>query len=76
MTGMPAVLAFAIAGRMPLSSLARTIRTLAPWLIRLSMSVSCCSALSFASARMYDPPPAAMAFCMAGSSAFFQRSWE
>ena len=76
MTGMPAAVALAIAGLIASESLARTIRAFAPWLIRLSMSVSCCSALSLASARMYDPPAAAMAACMAGSSAFFQRSWE
>ena len=68
--------ASAIAGLIASESFARTIRTFAPWLIRLAMSVVCCSALSFASARMYLPPFAAMAFCIAGSSAFFQRSCE
>ncbi len=73
MTGMPAVLAFSTAGRISLVSCARMIRTLAPWPIMLSMSVSCCSILRFASARMYFPPAASMAFFMAGSSAFAQR---
>ncbi len=73
MTPMPAALALSIAGWISLVSWARTMRTLAPWPIMLSMSVSCCSILRLASARMYFPPASSMAFFMAGSSAFAQR---
>jgi hypothetical protein len=72
----PFAVALAIAGLIASESLASTIRTLAPLLIRVSMSVSCCSALSLASARSYLPPLASMALTIAGSSAFFQRSCE
>ena len=53
MTGMPASLAFSSAGRIALVSWASRIRTLAPFEIRVSTSVSCCSVLRLASASMY-----------------------
>ena len=75
MTGMFAALALSIAGLMASASFARMMRTFAPWAIRLSTSASCCSLLSLASVRVYDPPPASTAFLMFGSSALAQRSW-
>ena len=77
MTGMPASLAFWIAGRMALVSCASTIRTLAPFEIMVSMSVACCSLLRFASASMYVPPPASTVFLMFGLSCAAQRGcWK
>jgi hypothetical protein len=52
MKGMPASLAFLSAGRIALLSWARMIRTLAPFEIRVSTSVNCCSLTRFASASM------------------------
>ena len=66
MTGMPASLAFWSAGRMALLSWASRIRTLAPCEISVSTSVNCCSALRFASALMYLPPPASTVFLEVG----------
>jgi len=68
MTGMPASLAFLSAGRMALLSWASRIRTLAPFEIRVSTSVSCCSLLRLASASMYLPPPASTVDWMLGLS--------
>ena len=77
MTGMPASFAFLIAGRTALVSCASTIRTLAPFEIRVSMSVACCSLLRLASASMYLPPPASTVFWMFGLSWAAQRGcWK
>src|SRR5450756_79804 len=77
MTGMPASAAALSAGRIALLSWARMIRTLAPFEIIVVMSVSCCSLLRLASARMYEPPPASTVFWMPGSSWAAQRGcWK
>src|SRR6478672_3156549 len=77
MTGMPASFAFWIAGRMALLSWARTIRTLAPCWMRVSMSVNCWTFLRFASLSMKVPPPASTVFFIAGLSAAAQRGcWK
>ena len=77
MTGMPASLAFWIDGRTALVSCARTIRTLAPFEIMVSMSVACCSLLRLASASMYVPPPSSTVFWMSGLSCAAQRGcWK
>ena len=68
MTGMPASWAFLRAGRMALLSCASRIRTLAPFEMRVSTSVSCCSLLRLASASMYLPPAASTVFWMFGLS--------
>src|SRR6478752_4220502 len=77
MTGIPASLAFWSAGRMALLSWASRIRTLAPFEMRVSTSVSCCSLLRFASASMYLPPPASTVDWMFGLSCAAQRGcWK
>src|SRR5690349_7471039 len=77
MTGTPASAAFLIAGSTALVSCARTIRTFAPWEIRESMSVACCSLLRFASASMYLPPAASTVDWMPGLSNAAQRGcWK
>src|SRR3954452_22790245 len=73
MTGMPADFALAIDGRTAFVSWARTIRTLAPFEIIVSMSVACCSLLRLASASMYLPPWASTVFWMFGLSWAAQR---
>ncbi len=52
MTGTPAAMALATDGLMAVPSWARMIRTLAPWLIRLSTLLACVSADDFASFEM------------------------
>src|SRR6185436_15015571 len=70
-------LAFWSAGRMALLSCASRIRTFAPCEIRVSTSVNCCSALRFASALMYLPPPASTVLFRFGSSWAAQRGcWK
>ena len=77
MTGIPASVAFLRPGRTALLSWASRIRTLAPFEMRVSMSVSCCSLLRFASASMYLPPPASTVFWMFGLSCAAQRGcWK
>src|SRR3954471_1355254 len=77
MTGMPASLAFWRAGTMALLSCASRTRTFAPCEMRLSTSVSCCSELRLASARMYEPPPSSTTFFRFGSSWAAQRGcWK
>src|SRR6478609_10848896 len=77
MTGMPAAFAFAIDGSTAWGSWARTIRTLAPFEIIVSMSVACCSLLRLASASMYLPPAASTVFWMFGLSWAAQRGcWK
>ena len=74
MTGTPPEIAFATAGLMAVPSCASTITTLAPCEIRLSTLLACVSADDFASFEMYFPPASVMAFLIAGSSHFAQRS--
>src|SRR6478752_5353260 len=77
MTGMPAAFALAMDGRTALVSCARTIRTLAPFEIMVSMSVACCSLLRLASASMYLPPAPSTVFWMFGLSCAAQRGcWK
>src|SRR5439155_10148637 len=77
MTGMPASVAFLRPGRTALLSWASRSRTLAPFEMRVSMSVSCCSLLRLASASMYLPPPASTVFWMFGLSVAAQRGcWK
>src|SRR6266576_403775 len=77
MTGMPASFAFWSAGRMALLSWARRIRTLAPFEMRVSTSVSCCSLLRFAAASMYLPPASSTVFLIFGWSWAAQRGcWK
>src|SRR3954447_1590590 len=77
MTGMPAALALATDGRTSFGSCARTMRTLAPFEIIVSMSVACCSLLRFASASMYLPPAASTVCWMFGLSCAAQRGcWK
>ena len=77
MTGTPACLAFAIAGRIVVVFWASTIRTLAPCEIIVSMSVACCSLLRLASLSMYLPPAASTVFWMFGLSCAAQRGcWK
>jgi len=52
MTGIPASWAFLSPGRMAVLLWASRIRTFAPFEMRVSMSVSCCSLTRFASASM------------------------
>src|SRR6478672_3165826 len=75
MTGMPASLAFWSAGRMALLSCASRIRTLAPFEIRVSTSVSCCSVTRLASASIYVPPPASTVDLIFGWSCAAHRGW-
>ena len=76
MTGMPSSLAFLIAGRIASESMARMIRTLAPFEIRLSTSVSCLVGEPCASAEMYLSPAASSAPLIAASSVFQRSSWN
>src|SRR6478672_7875277 len=77
MTGIPASFAFLIAGSTALVSWARTMRTLAPFEIIVSMSVACCSLFRLASASMYLPPWASTVFWMFGLSWAAQRGcWK
>src|SRR3954454_9128127 len=77
MTGMPAALALATDGRTRFGSCARTMRTLAPFEIIVSMSVACCSLLRLASASMYLPPAASTVCWMFGLSCAAQRGcWK
>src|SRR5512141_1076887 len=77
MTGMPASFAFWRAGRIALLSCASRIRTLAPFEMRVSTSVSCCSLLRFASASMYLPPAASTVCLMFGWSCAAHRGcWK
>src|ERR1700722_9512129 len=76
MTGMPSSLAFLTAGRIASESMARMMRTLAPFEIRLSTSVNCLVGEPCASAEMYLAPWASSAFLIAASSVFQRSSWK
>src|SRR5580692_5384494 len=76
MTGMPSSLAFLTAGRIASESMARMMRTLAPFEMRLSTSVSCLVGDPWASAEMYLAPWASSAFLIAASSVFQRSSWK
>src|SRR3954454_11731976 len=77
MTGILASLAFLRAGRIALLSWASRTRTLAPFEISVSTSVSCCSVLRFASASMYLPPASVTVCWMFGLSWAAQRGcWK
>src|SRR5579862_414754 len=73
---MPSSMAFCTAGATAEASCASTINALAPWAIRLSMSVSCFCAEDCASAEIYLSPDAAMAALIAASSVFHRSSWK
>src|SRR5690606_7348925 len=73
---MPSATAAATAGPMASLSWARTIRASAPWLIRLSISVSCLEADDWASAEIYWAPAASRAALIAPSSVFQRSSWK
>src|ERR1700722_18043845 len=75
MTGMPSSLAFLTAGRIASESMARMMRTLAPFEIRLSTSVSCLVGDPWASAEIYLAPWASSAFLIA-ASVFQRSSWK
>src|SRR6204780_4988797 len=76
MTGMPSSLAFLTAGRIASESMARMTRTLAPFEMRLSTSVSCLVGDPWASAEIYLAPWASSAFLIAASSVFQRSSWK
>src|ERR1700689_2306295 len=76
MTGMPSSLAFLTAGRIASESMARMMRTLAPFEMRLSTSVSCLVGDPWASAEIYLAPWASSAFLIAASSVFQRSSWK
>src|ERR1700729_101846 len=76
MTGMPSSLAFLTAGRIASESMARMMRTLAPFEMRLSTSVSCLVGDPWASAEMYLAPWGSSAFLIAASSVFQRSSWK
>ena len=77
MTGTPASLAAWTAGPMTVVSWARMISTFAPCDSIVVTSVSCCSVLRFASALMYEPPPASTVSLIPGSSCAAQRGcWK
>src|SRR5688572_15200607 len=73
---MPSATAAATAGATASESCASTMMALAPWLIRLSMSVSCLDADDWASAEMYLSPLASITALMAASSVFQRSSWK
>src|SRR5436309_5706689 len=74
---MPASLALATAGRIEVWFCASRIRTVAPFEMSVSTSVSCCSSLRLASASMYVPPPSSTVFLMLGWSCAAQRGcWQ
>src|SRR5271169_235027 len=73
---MPSSTAFWTAGPMADESCARTISTLAPCEIRLSMSVNCFCADDCASAEIYLSPAAVIAAFIAASSVFHRSSWK
>src|ERR1700684_4339040 len=76
MTGVPSSLAFFTAGRIASESMARMTRTLAPFEMRLSTSVSCLVGDPWASAEIYLAPCASSAFLIAASSVFQRSSWK
>src|SRR5271167_971492 len=76
MTGMPSSLACLTAGRIASESMARMMRTLAPFEMRLSTSVSCLVGDPCASAEIYLAPCASSAFLIAASSVFQRSSWK
>src|SRR5271165_4174973 len=76
MTGMPSSLAFLRAGRIASLSCARMRRTLAPFEIRLSTSVSCLAGDCCASAEMYLAPALSRTALIAASSVFQRSSWK
>src|SRR5271167_1594749 len=76
MTGMPSSFAFLTAGRIASESMARIMRTLAPFEIRLSTSVNCFVGEACASAEMYFAPDGASAALIAASSVFQRSSWK
>src|SRR5271156_6843273 len=76
MTGMPSSFAFLTAGRIASESMARMMRTLAPFEIRLSTSVNCLVGEACASAEMYLAPDGANAALIAASSLFQRSSWK
>src|SRR5271155_1591603 len=73
---MPSSLAFLTAGRIASESMARMMRTLAPFEMRLSTSVSCLVGDPWASAEIYLAPCASSAFLIAASSVFQRSSWK
>src|ERR1035441_3488073 len=76
MTGMPSSFAFFTAGRIASESLARMMRTFAPFEIRLSTSASCLVGFACASAEMYFAPDGARPCLIAASSVFHRSSWK
>src|SRR5271156_3263663 len=76
MTGMPSSFAFLTAGRIASESMARIMRTLAPFEIKLSTSVNCFVGEACASAEMYLAPDGARAALIAASSVFQRSSWK
>src|ERR1700686_4129589 len=73
---MPSSPAFLIAGRIASASMARMIRTFAPFEIRLSTSASCLVGEPCASAETYFAPEGASAALIAASSVFQRSSWK
>ena len=76
MTGMPSSPAFLTAGRIASESIARMIRTFAPFEIRLSTSASCLLGDPCASAEMYFAPALSSTALIAASSVFQRSSWK
>src|ERR1043166_3938971 len=76
MTGIPSDRARFTAGSTASASHARTTSTLAPRVIKFSMSAACFSFEPWASALMYLPPAFSIAAFMAASSRFQRSSWK